>query len=64
MQKEKLGITGLYIHCICSTATTPATRQARENFGVTTRVLEQSGQHDTLLKSPDKGKIGCHDVAA
>jgi len=22
MQKEKLGITGLYIHCICSTATT------------------------------------------
>ena len=21
MQKEKLGITGLYIHCICSTAT-------------------------------------------
>jgi len=21
MRKEKLGITGLYIHCICSTAT-------------------------------------------
>jgi len=29
MQKEKLGITGLYIHCICSTATAAGDRKTQ-----------------------------------
>ena len=35
MQKEKLGITGLYIHCICSTATVQSI--AERHFGASRR---------------------------
>jgi len=53
MQKEKLGITGLYIHCICSTATT--TTMANHRQLVTSRSVRSQADYDLpwlLLLSP------------
>ena len=60
MQKEKLGITGLYIHCICSTATTaldPKSVRVRVSIRVIDRVRVSARVRVWVWVSTDFGPV-------